>query len=1120
MAASNGEPSSIKFPPADPGDRDRLISFVRSAPLSYGSWGPLKRLYKQVEIEPAAEPGVFGALAARIDAISAADVTRAMPTLQLSGSAHSVSAIAAQGDRVYLLATLRSRATELAAFHMNPDNPLKLDRLGAVELRSCHALLACGPYVVALCGGLNAGTADVYDPAVPGGPLLKGRAELYGYGVGAASYPYVILAVSSQQGKFSGLKVVDISNPVSPQVVSEIEVKGISHIAVDGALAAAACQKSGLSLTSLPSSGGVRIFDIGFPRRPRLLGSANVGNAKAVALQDGLAALLVEKALAAFGMELVIVDVRDPAHPVKVGAVDAGRGAKSVTLAGRVAYIVNEWGAASIVDLKNPAAPAICGQLDHYGATSIAIAGSSAFVASQHNGIALYNIANPAKPARIGSPPSRATFAYMKRRVRRYLRKLSVQDPDAYVELAVACLGSMTTAKALKARSGAPEGPHMSDRWVLADILYGGSDRYIQSRHSRGPLVSGVPRLRARRREERAPSAWDRHPEALTPLLADDTLPWQTHEAVFKILEPQGEDLRGASDALLARYLGSEAPLLIYYAARRVADRLHRRALNVELVAGAYVKSPPPVRREIERDLPDDSGWRKSFAEALLLAAQAWKGRYGFTRRAATACEILARRFPDAVAPDLVVPLASDLLNARRPLLVDLVRSAARLATMLQVTHWLTLLDAVRPGNRGNVAEALAEAMRGQVFTPQVIQPLVFSDRAFVRESAWTLLEASSTGASTLNALWTSLLESPQSSAALSTAMTSPAALALLSRAGIGPEQLAAYVLERPFLAEMLVVETFSSLLSSAPASVVLTLVAAANEAQWHEWRGPLLAWLSDPAAAFEFWPHVDPALRSDPEGVLAGRLLGDAAIASTLQSVDDPALLDFRDPAFGSALAEWARSHEALFTANSPLLLQGATHVLPDVRAWSLERVRAAGMDLPFALRLLESQLPASVTTGMSFFEAVPAGDPRERSNALALCDSPFLSVRRIGQEYVTARWASLPQADVLTALFESFHPDIQAFVAALLGQSVDTPQQTPAFDREVLRARQKARRAKELVKARQSAQPTVDTATLLSLARGRTPRDADWALAELTRRAVAGEQIEGITIEGVVGG
>jgi hypothetical protein len=74
-----------------------------------------------------------------------------------------------------------------------------------------------------------------------------------------------------------------------------------------------------------------------------------------------------------------------------------------------------------------------------------------------------------------------------------------------------------------------------------------------------------------------------------------------------------------------------------------------------------------------------------------------------------------------------------------------------------------------------------------------------------------------------------------------------------------------------------------------------------------------------------------------------------------------------------------------------------------------------------------------------------------------------------------------------------------------------------TQPFDRAVLRSRGRARRAKDFVQQRhqeQSGTALLDTATLLELARGRTKRDADWALRQLAQRALSGEKIEGVEI------
>jgi hypothetical protein len=348
--------------------------------------------------------------------------------------------------------------------------------------------------------------------------------------------------------------------------------------------------------------------------------------------------------------------------------------------------------------------------------------------------------------------------------------------------------------------------------------------------------------------------------------------------------------------------------------------------------------------------------------------------------------------------------------------------------------------------------------------------------------------------------------------------MTSPAALGLLERAGIGPAELTPHLREKPFLVALLTDDSFAALMARVPAAVLLTLVASAPEERWPGWCTLLRDFLGDPASAGGFWLALDAALKTDPDEQLRRRILDNSEIARTVLRVTDPAILNGSEPALGGALLAWAQAHEALFTPNSALLLQAATHVLPQIRLWALERVQSLGMDLPFALRLLESQIPSSAGVGRAYCSAV-AGTPEETTVALALCDSPVAAVREVGRVFALERWPGLPQARVLQSLFESNQPDIQAFVAERLAAMESTVDGAPAFDREVLRSRRRARRAKEGVKARQTATPTLDAETLLALARGRVGPDADWALAELAKRALAGEAVEGVTVEGVAG-
>ena len=211
---------------------------------------------------------------------------------------------------------------------------------------------------------------------------------------------------------------------------------------------------------------------------------------------------------------------------------------------------------------------------------------------------------------------------------------------------------------------------------------------------------------------------------------------------------------------------------------------------------------------------------------------------------------------------------------------------------------------------------------------------------------------------------------------------------------------------------------------------------------------------------------------------------------------------------AFGELLGRWAERNRASVGSSERLRLLAATHPLGEVRAIGLAEVLARPLHLAFALHLLESEVPDAATLGQGFFDALASGDAQETTAALALCDSPVRSVRTRGRAFVTAR--NLAGNVVLTALLENDDPEMQDFVAEA-GATMDAP----IFDASVLRTRRRARRAKEKIKTRQEARPTMETDALLALARQTSsPRDAEWALSQLARRALAGETIEGLEI------
>jgi hypothetical protein len=217
--------------------------------------------------------------------------------------------------------------------------------------------------------------------------------------------------------------------------------------------------------------------------------------------------------------------------------------------------------------------------------------------------------------------------------------------------------------------------------------------------------------------------------------------------------------------------------------------------------------------------------------------------------------------------------------------------------------------------------------------------------------------------------------------------------------------------------------------------------------------------------------------------------------------------------------LVRWLEGRPDRFPRDSLELLAAATAPLPEVREWGLRRVEALGMELPFALRLLESGLPEPAAAGRAFFEALPPGHAEEMEHALALCDSPEPAVRAFGREYLKARWDRLPHAELLGCLSEHPDPVMQELVARLLLERPESAPAPAAFERTVLRATDRGRRAKELVKQRLEHAGPEEIPLLLELARGRTGRDAEWAWAQLARLAGEGHEIAGFSVEGPAG-
>jgi hypothetical protein len=476
----------------------------------------------------------------------------------------------------------------------------------------------------------------------------------------------------------------------------------------------------------------------------------------------------------------------------------------------------------------------------------------------------------------------------------------------------------------------------------------------------------------------------------------------------------------------------------------------------------------------------------------------------------------------DRVSPDLLLPMAALLMHGNRTNYSTFSRNLARRAaanSLLSLNALLPLTDA----QREPVLAGLEEAFRTQVLNASQLYTLIQADIAeAISGFGWRIVAASQTPDTLIKQVWLELLARPSETPAVRAAMQSAYALTLLARCGIRNEEVSGYMAARPFLAALLSADTFGRMAETVPVSALFALTVAMDGAVWERLRGAWLGRLQRGEGLLEFWTGMETALKSDATGRVAGRLLENISFVQTITVLgfeEADTLLRMREPALDAPLTAFVRHHIADLLRDSAVLGTIATHPFPGVRAVGIARVRELGMSLRFALRLLESGIPESVVMGREFFEALSWDAESSLGAALALCDSPVKSVRRYGREYVTARQEELPANDLLTALFENPDPETQYFVAEMVS-ATPAPAEIGAFERDVLRRRNTTRKAKEAIKARQEAQATVDVSMLLELARGSgTPRDAEWALSQLARRALAGEQIPGFALEGVAG-
>ena len=247
--------------------------------------------------------------------------------------------------------------------------------------------------------------------------------------------------------------------------------------------------------------------------------------------------------------------------------------------------------------------------------------------------------------------------------------------------------------------------------------------------------------------------------------------------------------------------------------------------------------------------------------------------------------------------------------------------------------------------------------------------------------------------------------------------------------------------------------------------------------------------------------------------GNIYTRTLKDPDFLDEFYSQKDPETLLVQNEMFADEIYTWVKKHEKMFKNNSEHLFTISTHKIPAVRLWGLKRSKTLGMQLPFALRLIESSLPEPYQLAQDWFRTGKGRN--EFINILALCDSPLPKVQHFGLELMNERKAALLNANNIEMMTENSDPTILQFVAGHLLEGEKHQEFMRLFDRSILKHKDKFRKVKETIKQRVEKDLLIDSETLIELVRGHNKQDAEWALVQLTKLSLNGQNIDGLKIQ-----
>ena len=245
-----------------------------------------------------------------------------------------------------------------------------------------------------------------------GGPFLVGSLDIYAYDVYVSgNYAYLI-------NYRTELTVVDISDPTAPVITGSIGLASTPNgVYVSGDYAyVVEGEVSDPGEEAWYAWSGLEIIDISDPAAPKLAGSiATAGAAYDVHVSGDYAYVAETASYGSSWRGLEVIDIKRPASPLIVGSYKGSVNAYAVYVSGNYAYltIANYYGSTSgleIIDISDPTAPTLAGSIATISSSyDVYVSGNYAYVAESQNlysdwsGVQVIDISDPASPVVVSS---------------------------------------------------------------------------------------------------------------------------------------------------------------------------------------------------------------------------------------------------------------------------------------------------------------------------------------------------------------------------------------------------------------------------------------------------------------------------------------------------------------------------------------------------------------------------------------------------------------------------------------------------------------------------------------------------------------------------------------------